>query len=161
MNIPTFQSILYATNLGDNMRPVFRHAVGLAQQYNATITMLHVVKPLGATGKALMEAYLSHQGEDIERKALKKILATMEGRLERFFQEEIGKVGGIEELVSDIVVVTGEPAEEIKAQATSQNTDLIIIGSDTHRTIGSTARRLTQIVDRPLLIIPVDRKKTI
>lgn len=158
MSIPTYKSILYASDLGDNMRPVFRHAIGLARQYNAKITMLHVVRPLGATGKALMEAYLPQRENDFEHTALKKILAVMKNRLENFCREEFGEVVGVEELVSDIVVVTGNPAEEIKEQALVRDVDMIVIGAHTDFSIGSTARKLSQMTDRPLLIVPVVRK---
>ncbi len=157
MSIPTYKSILYATDLGDHMRPVFLHAIGLATQYQAKIIMLHVVKPLGATGKALVEAYLPQQEADFEQKALKKILTSMKKRLEAFYQDELGQVGEIEELVSEIVVVTGDPAEEISMQATKRDADLIVIGTKTEISIGSTARRLSRMVDRPLLIVPVKR----
>ncbi len=46
MDIPRYKKILYATDFGENMRPVFSHAIGLARQYDAQIIMLHVAEPL-------------------------------------------------------------------------------------------------------------------
>ena len=55
------ERIIYATNLGPHMRPVFRYALNLAQIHKARIIMLHAVSPLGATGEALLSLYLSEQ----------------------------------------------------------------------------------------------------
>ena len=51
-------TILYATDLTDHMRPVFKTAINYARKFEATIIMLHVVEPLGATGEAVLSLYL-------------------------------------------------------------------------------------------------------
>lgn len=45
---PNIKTILYATDLGENTRPVFRLAVSQARRYNARLLMLHVVEPRSA-----------------------------------------------------------------------------------------------------------------
>ena len=57
--LPQIKTILYTTALGSHTRPVFRYAVGLAQQHNARIVLLHVVEPLNNSIRFLMESYLS------------------------------------------------------------------------------------------------------
>lgn len=160
MSIPTIKTILYATDLGKNMRPVFRHAIGLAQQYKATILMLHVAEPIGKTGMAVLELYVPDIGADFEHEELKGILTNMEKRLEEFYTEELGKNS---DLVSDVAVVTGRPSEEIHKYATAQNVDLIVVGTHTSPSfgaalLGSTARKLISISDRPVLVVPVKNK---
>ena len=59
--LPEIKTILYATDLSRHMRPVFRHAISLAQHLNAKIIMLHVVEPLGSTGEAVISAYLGSE----------------------------------------------------------------------------------------------------
>ncbi|WP_428606585.1 universal stress protein [Sedimenticola sp.] len=160
MSIPTYKTILYATDLGKNMRPVFRHAIGLAQQYQAKIIMLHVAEPIGNTGMAVLELYVPDMSEDFEHEELKEILARMEKRLEDFYTDELGEDS---DLVSDVTVVTGRPAEEIQKYAAAHNADLIVVGTHTTPSfgaalLGSTARKLINISDRPVLVVPVKKK---
>ena len=56
--IKPFQTILYATNLGTHMRPVFRQAINLARIHKAKIIMLHAVAPIGSTGTAILSMYM-------------------------------------------------------------------------------------------------------
>lgn len=159
MSIPTFKTILYATDQGKRMRPVLRHAISLAQHYQAKIIMLHVTEPIGNTGMAVLELYVPDMGEDFEQEELKGILAKMEERLEKFYADELGKHA---DLVSDVAVVTGRPAEEINKYAAEHDVDLIVMGTHTSDSfgaslLGSTARKLVNISDRPVLIVPVKK----
>ncbi len=162
MGIPNYKKILYATDLGRNMRPVFRHAIGLARQYEAQIVMLHVVEPLGAAAKWALEAYLPKNTDlDLrEGNGLRKVLAVMQQRLKKFYEDEMSSDPDKDDLVSDIVVVAGNTAEEIQAQAKKLEVDLIVVGTHTssgmgHGFIGSDVRRLIHITDRPTLVVPV------
>ncbi len=62
--IPKYKTLLYASDLGSHTRPVFRHATGLARQYQARIVMLHVVEPIGLTGEAVINTYLPRLNTD-------------------------------------------------------------------------------------------------
>ncbi len=164
MSIPTYKTILYATDLGGEMRPVFRHALSLARQYRAKILMLHVAEPLGTTGEWVLNAYLPDKKQALqsEKKILKKVLKRMRRRLEKFYQDELIE-GDDDQLVSDILVVSGQPAEQIMRQAEKYKADIIVVGSHVNRVLssallGSTARKLTQHADRPVLVVPVGRK---
>jgi nucleotide-binding universal stress UspA family protein len=165
MGIQTYNKILYATDLGKNMRPVFRHAISLAKQYDASIVMLHVVEPLSSAAKWALEAYLPEK-TDLDLRVgngLRKVLAEMKQRLERFYDEEMSDDPDKDKLVSDIVVVSGNTAEQIQGQAEEHGVDLIVVGSHTSSGmergfIGSDVRRLIHITDRPTLVVPVVRK---
>lgn len=160
MSIPTFKTILYATDLGKNMRPAFRHAISIAQQYQAKIIMLHVAEPIGSTGMAVLELYVPDMSDDFEQEELHGILKRMEQRLEAFYTEELGKDS---DLVSEVAVVTGRPAEEIKKFAAAHDVDLIVMGTHTSSSfggslLGSTARKLVNSSDRPVLVVPVGKR---
>ena len=162
MHIPEYRTILYATDMGESMRPVFAHAVGLARHYRARIVMLHAIEPLGSTGEWVLDAYLPPRlrQEDGEKRILKKMLKKMRKRLRRICEEELGESGT--DPVSDIVVVSGRPADAILHQAEKIDADLVVVGSHTdtglgHGLLGSTARSLTQHSRRPVLVVPVNR----
>lgn len=159
MSIPTLKTILYATDLGNKMRPAFRHAIGLAQQYHARIIMLHVAEPIGNTGMAVLKLYVPDIGDDFGQAELRGILSKIEQRLEAFYIEELGEDS---DLVANVAVVTGRPAEEIKKYADANDVDLIVMGTHTSPSLGaallgSTARKLINISNRPVLVVPVKK----
>jgi nucleotide-binding universal stress UspA family protein len=158
--MPHYKTILYATDLGERMRPVFRHAISLARQYQANIIMLHVVEPLGSTSEAVLSIYLPERKPDeLQHEANKKVLARMQQRLEKFCKEEAELCGEGSPNVSDVIVIAGHPAEEILHQAQKHHADLIVMGSfGKHilgrHVLGSTARYVTQSSPVPVLIVP-------
>ena len=158
--IPEIKTILYATDLGRHMRPVFRHAISMAQHLNARIVMLHVVEPLGSTGEAVISAYLPEKKvEKMERDGMKKILKQMKKRLEDFCRDEIELCGEEDSMVRDIVVATGRPSDKIPEEAEKYHADMIVMGSSSegfiaHGLLGSTARHVTQVSHLPVLLVP-------
>ena len=158
--LPQYKTILYATDLGDRMRPVLRQAIGLARQYQANIIMLHVVEPLGSTSEAVLSIYLPDRKlDDLQHEANKKVLEQMKQRLETFCKEEDILCADDSPVVSDVLVTMGHPAEEIIHQAIKHHADLVVLGSfGKHllgrRVLGSTASYLVQSSPVPVLIVP-------
>ncbi len=159
MSIPKYKTILYATDLGKNMRPVFRQAVSLAQQYEAKIIMLHVAEPLGNTGRTVLELYMPDQAEDFEKNELRTILDKMQQRLEAFYMDELGEDSDI---VESVIVEMGQPAKIINKEAMARDVDLIVVGTETNdrfgsSLMGSTVCKLIHISDKPVLVVPVKK----
>lgn len=158
-NTPKISTILYATDLGEQTRPVFRHALALAKLYDAKIIMLHVVEPVGETAKAVISAYISQDfSEAMLKESMKDLLVKMKDRLRRFFEEECEEEK-ICSSVKELMVVAGKPSEEILRISEEEDADLIIVGKSTRtvrglRVMGSTARRVSRIAMVPVLIIP-------
>jgi nucleotide-binding universal stress UspA family protein len=158
--LPEIKTILYATDQGPNMRPVFRHAISLAQHLNAHIIMLHVIEPLGSTGEAVLSTYLPDKKlEQLERDGMKKILQQMKTRLENFSREELALCEKKDAMVKEILVTTGRPADRIAREAEKHQADMIVLGSWSegfggHGLLGSTARQVTQISPLPVLVVP-------
>jgi nucleotide-binding universal stress UspA family protein len=158
--LPKINTILYATDQGRNMRPVFRHAISLAQSLNADIIMLHVVPPLGSTGEAVLSTYLpKKKADELERDGMKKILKQMKTRLEKFCEEELALCEQKASRVKEILVTTGRPSDRIAQEAEKHHADMIVMGSWSegfigHGLLGSTARHVTQISHLPVLVVP-------
>ncbi len=159
--IPMIKTILYPTDLGAHMRPAFRFAVSLARQYEAKIVMLHVLEPMSTTSRRLMETYLSKkEAGKLRDEGLQKVEKKMRKRLSQFCEDEMGVPPEKCELVSEVAVVMGTPAETITREAEERGADLIVMGTHTdvslgHRLIGSTARKLTHFSRIPVLVVPV------
>ena len=154
------KTILYATDQGKHMRPVFRRAIHLAKVHEAGIIILHVVEPLTGTGQAIVDAYLSaKKREQLQHDGMKKVLDQMRGRIERFYEEELGESLADLPLVSDLVVHSGRAGDEIPRQAADRGADLIVMGTCSHGLLGrgllgSTAVRVVQTSRVPVLVVP-------
>jgi nucleotide-binding universal stress UspA family protein len=156
---PDVKTILYTSDLGGQTRPVFRHAMAMAQQYDANIIMVHVVEPLTDTAKAVISSYLSTDlTVDAQKEMMRDALKLMKARLEKFYQDESGG-GEYSPRVKEVLVVAGKPSEEILRVAEEEKADLIVMGKSTRkvrgiRVMGSTARRVSRISPVPVLVVP-------
>ncbi|MFO1372879.1 MAG: universal stress protein [Candidatus Competibacteraceae bacterium] len=161
--IPQIKTILYTTTLSSHTLPVFRFTVGLAKQYGAKIVLLHVVEPLNNTTRFLIESCLPPDlVNHLNHEATRSILEKIHKRLEKFCADELGST--LEEqtaIIAEIRAVSGSSAAEtILQEAERCNADLIVVGTHTGSVLqthllGSTARRVTLLAKRPVLVVPV------
>jgi universal stress protein A len=161
----SIKTILYASDQGKHMRPVFRRAIAAAECYKARIVMLHVAEPLTSTGLAVVEAYLPKgQFQQHRQEGMQKILEQMHKRISKFCEDELGASPEDSPLVSDVVVVTGRPGVEIPRQAKLHKAELIVMGTCSHGLlghglVGSTARQVIHTSEIPVLVVPNCKKK--
>lgn len=154
------KTILYATDLGQHMRPVFRQAVSLARLCDARIIMLHVVEPISRSAETMLSLYLPKEKlEAIEHEGMDEVIATMRQRLENYCRDE-AEICGDDSKVSEVIVAQGDASKIINEEARLHGANLIVMGNcaSDHRIgkglIGSTARRVTQEATVPVLIVP-------
>lgn len=157
--VNVIKSILYATNLGDNMRPVFRQAIHMAKIHNAKITMLHAVAPIGNTGHTVLSFYMPEkQIHEIEQGGMRDVMETMKKRLENYCHDEEDICAERDRYVENVVVVKGKPGEVITHYAGQHEIDLIVVGSHARDPntgmLGSAARYITTNATVPVLVIP-------
>ncbi|MFK5892488.1 MAG: universal stress protein [Pseudomonadota bacterium] len=155
------KTILYATDMGDHMRPVFRYAIDIAKKHEAKITMLHVIEPLSSAALVALDVYMPKvNAQEVYRDGMKKALLEMQQRLNNFCKDEKIKDPSDCEIVSKVKVVSGRSAETIVKQAEKIGADMIVVGKNTGsslgtRLIGSTARNVTQLSTIPVLVVSV------
>ena len=155
---PQISTILYTTDLGGQTRPVFRHALGIANHYDAHIIMVHVVEPLSESANAVINTYLPKDLiEKVKKDSMKDLLETMKDRLTKFYQDEYQDEQ--QQRVKGVMVVSGKPSEEILRVTEEEKADMIIMGKSTRkvrgiRVMGSTARRVSRMSPVPVLVVP-------
>jgi nucleotide-binding universal stress UspA family protein len=158
--LPEFKTILYATDLGEHTRPVFRTAISLARHYNADIIMVHVVEPMSSATQAIVETYLTDvDAKKIFQDNMRSVLQTMKARLQKFCDEEVQSRNRQDIRVKEMLIISGRPSEEIIKTAQKQQADLIVMGKSTRRIfgtdiVGSTARRVPRYATIPVIIVP-------
>lgn len=159
-SMPKVSTILYATDLGQNTRPVFRQAIAHAKAHNASIIILHVVEPLTDTAKAVISAYMPESNmEKMQEEGMKNTLAMMKERIKKFYDEECEKQGDTSIPVKEMNVVAGRVSEQILNTAATCNADMIVMGQSSKtvmgsKVMGSSARRVARLSKVPVLIIP-------
>lgn len=157
---PTIQTILYATDLGDNTRPVFRTAMSLAKAYGATIIMVHVVEPMSSSLRAVVDTYLSEiDAKKIYQDNMQSVLESMKVRLRKYCEEELGSQKLSSLPISDMIVISGRTSEEILRTAEMKNVDMIVLGKSARKVLGnelagSAARRVSRHAKVPVVIVP-------
>jgi nucleotide-binding universal stress UspA family protein len=157
---PKISTILYATDLGNNTRPVFKQAVLQAKMHNASIIMIHVVEPLGETARAVISAYLPDMKfEELQKDEMKNVISHMKERLKKFYDEECEKQEKDSIPVKNIFVIAGMPSEEILTAAEKFKADMIVMGQSAQKVLGSkvmgsSTRRVSRLSTIPVLIVP-------
>jgi nucleotide-binding universal stress UspA family protein len=157
--IPEFTKILYTTDLSENARHAFGYAVGLANRYNAGVTVLHVLEELSPSTDSLVTSIIGQtKWNDIRQKNEKKVLETMRTRLKAFCDDVSSEFPACQFITDDIIVRVGLPVEKILAEVAAGGYDLVVMGahgrgilSDT--LMGSTSRRVLRRCKAPVLVI--------
>lgn len=163
--LPEIKRILYATDLDSGAPQVFRYALKLAKEQKAEITILNVLEPLGAFAQSLVELHIAHdQAEMMHEEAKEKVRKDIESRLAELCEAEHCQGPDGRDLVAEIRVIDGQPAEAILATAKEMGADLIVMGSHRHSTLGDallggTANKVLHRAEAPVLLVKITAKK--
>ena len=165
MLIPEFAKILYTTDLSKNARHAFGYAAGLANRYNAGLTVLHVLEELSPTTDSLVMNIIGEQKwNDIRQANEKEILETMKTRLKTFCDGVSSEFPACQFITDDVLVRIGNPVEEILSEVVAGGYDLVVMGAHgrgvlTDALMGSTSRRVLRRCKAPVLVIRLPEDK--
>lgn len=159
--LPDVKKILYASDIDKGSRPAFRAAVSLCGHYNSEITYLHIIEPLSASAKSVVETMMSEESlHEMHGEGLGNLKRKMEGRIARFCESELEE----NEMLSEGSILSrveeGTPWKTILRVADDIDADVIVMGTRTHSAVGqfllgSTANKVMQNSKRPILIVPL------
>ena len=171
MDLPKInvKKILYATDLSENARYAFAYAVSLADLYNAAITFLHVLPEVPDILDKNVIGYISEERwEEIKSQNVEEAREAIIGKrrdhltirdaLNQFSEDVKNGREGEGYVTDDIIVVRGNPVEEILKYSEDKNCDLIVMGTHGQGTladamIGSKARRVLRRSAKPVLVV--------
>ena len=163
------KKILYATDLSENARYAFAYAVSLADLYNASITFIHVLPEVsdrldkGVIGYISEDRWKEIKAQNVEE-AKEAIIGksrehlSIRDALHEFSENVKENREGEDFITDDIIVVRGNPVEEILKHSEESRCDLIVMGTHGQGTladamIGSTARRVLRRSQKPVLVV--------
>jgi len=163
------KKILYATDLSENARYAFAYAVSLADLYNAAITFVHVLPEVPNRLDKSVIGYISEERwEEIKSQNVEEAREAIIGKkrdhlairdaLHQFSEDAKEGREGEGFATDDIIVVRGNPVEEILKHSEEKNCDMIVMGTHGHGTLadvmmGSTARRVLRRSPKPVLVV--------
>jgi nucleotide-binding universal stress UspA family protein len=163
------KKILYTTDLSENARYAFAYAVSLADLYNAAITILHVLPEVPELLDQSVIGYISaERWEEIKSQQLEEAKEALIGKrkehlavkeaLLQFSEDVKQQQQGAGFTTDEVIVVRGNPVEEIIKNAEERNCELIVMGTHGLGTLadamlGSTARRVIRRSKTPVLVV--------
>jgi nucleotide-binding universal stress UspA family protein len=148
------KKILYPTDLSQSARYAFAYAVSLADHYQASITLLHVLYEAPEFVSSIIGsdklAEIKRQQYTEAREALigkRRENVIVKEILDKFCEEVLADQNLPNVVTDEILVRKGNPVEEILNTAEDRNCDVIVMGTHGHggfadAMIGSTARRV-------------------
>ena len=158
--LPDIKKILYCTRIGPNSAYIYRHAMALAEKFDATITVLHVMEPLTANHEALIDGYIGPDSiHDIVEHEEQDAAVRIKKHLNSFCSR-LGEENSCSLRLEKIIVAEGHPAEEIIRQADAVGADVIVIGAHAHSSImdallGSTTQKVIRKSPIPVFVVQV------
>lgn len=157
--LPEIKNILYATDLSENAKYAYQYAAGLAQQYNAQITILHVIEKINTNTFLQIQGYVGEEKwSELQENKQSDLVAKIKGRLGSFCDEISAEMDACTFQVDKIIVKEGVPAEEILFQSEINNADVIVMGTHGYglfkdAMLGGNARRVIRRSPVPVFVV--------
>jgi nucleotide-binding universal stress UspA family protein len=140
--------IVVAVDMSEVTDSMIREAIAVARAMDAEIEIVHVLQSipeamiLNETFSVLPYTYAREDIEEDRRKILKKMQSA-------FAQEDIS---------SDIILLDGDPADQILSQTEKTGADWIVIGSHGHGALyhlvlGSVSEKVIDRAPCPVLVV--------
>jgi nucleotide-binding universal stress UspA family protein len=161
--VPAIQKILYATDLSPTARHAARYACSLGNQYQARVTVLHVipdiVEYLSAEACTNLADHIDKtEWNNFHKKSIEKARQLITGRIRETSRKVVKEIPHCPLSEENILVSVGNPAKEIVAAGRRGNFDLIIMGTHGHSKleqsmIGSVAGDVIRQSAVPVMIV--------
>ena len=155
------RSILYATDLGLYAPYVLQHALALARAFHAELYVVHAVEPLGLFAESVLQTYLDESRlQELRSQGLATVMASIEQRVLEGFCDEMAEARQDMQIIRNVRVAQGDPAQVILEEARKLGADLLVVGSHSHGAaqdipLGRTAARLLQLSETPVYLVPM------
>jgi len=141
-----FKKILFPVDLTENASKILPYVMSMAEKYDSTIYLLHVVQDLQRWGKL----YIPHGStEKIQKEAVEGANKAMN----RVCEDKLQSCPNFQRRV-----VSGDPATEIVKTIEAEGIDLVVVGTHgrkgmEHAIFGSVAENVVKKSPVPVLVV--------
>jgi len=163
--IPEIKTILYAADLSETSNFAFSYAASIANRYDASINILHVIKDATTSSEGLISNVIGDKKwQDILNRNKIEIVENFRRQLENFCDQTRSEMSACPFLVGNILVEIGNPVDKIVQEAAKDIYDMVIMGAHGHGTIagtvmGSVSRRVLRRCQKPVLVVRLPEKR--
>lgn len=168
-----YKTILFTSNLSTASRTAFRHALLLANQFDAKLILLHVMERspsnyesymIGLFGQERLQQVLKNNTEEAKHALVGKVTPKQMARtaLSEFSKENETAEESYVIPPSQIVVKEGNVVEVILEQAAEKGCDLIVMGASegllSSSSVGSNIKSVLKNSKIPVLVVPANHE---
>ena len=166
---PQIKKILFTTDLSLQTRHAFNYAVGLADQYGASLSILYVMEDVSPAQSTQLQGFIGDERwEELRQSHEQEIRQVLIGKKREgsLIREALGEMVTDAQkdlrdrsLRSDEIVVTqGDAADCILAEAAARRVDLIVMGYHARgrleeAIVGSVSRSVLRRASVPVLLV--------
>lgn len=164
-NKPKITKILFATDLSQNANRAFSYAVSLAEAYNASVTVLHVLEKIPPNAELLLLSFLGyHDLDELRQKRKIDLIKQIKSRIEQICNEAAAQVPACRILLHEVIVEEGKASDRILYYAETGGYDAVVMGSRGHGLVqdtlmGGTSRKVVHFCPIPVFVIPMSNSK--
>lgn len=171
MTIPTIEvkKILFATDLSEHAIRAFAYAVSLANLYRAGLTILHVIAEDPDLDERIIGHVSAETWEMIKQRHFDEAREALIGKrrgsgraikdaLDTFCEK--AQAEGSDFQTDEILVLRGNPSEQVLETTEQSNIDLVVMGSHGYSGLkealmGGTARQVVRHSKVPVVLVPL------
>ena len=157
--VPGIKKILYPTDLSETSNFVFSYAASLANRFDASITILHILKEVtGTSDNLVMNVLGENKWLEILRRNKTEVVEKVRHRLEKYCEETKAELSSCPFLMEEVMVKIGDPVAEIIQEAEKNDFDVVVMGAHGHRAsanvaFGSVSRGVLRRSKTPVLVV--------
>jgi len=161
--VPAINRILYATDLSDTARHAVRYACSIGHQYQAEVTLLHVIPDIVeeismGTGVNLADHMGKKEWASFNTKGINAAKKVIHDRIRETSRKVTREIPNCPLKDENVDVRIGNPVNQILVAARQGNYDLIIMGTHGHgklgqSIIGSVTGEVIRRCSRPVLVV--------
>lgn len=161
--MPKIQKILYATDLSKTAKAALTWAITLAEQSDATVSVIHIIPDTieemsASMGYDLAAHYDGGQLAGLNDEEQGKATDSVKERIKSVCTEMKEDFPSCQQDFNEIIVKSGHPVQEIIDAAVTGNFDMVVLGTHGHSLIddfllGSVARGVVHKCPVPVLTI--------
>ncbi len=154
--IPQIKKILFATDLSKNSAYAFFYAIHMARRDEAKIVILHAVEPI-----APMLVNFEDFKYQVAKDRWEETVIKFKERIQDVSVKADARTGvSSVDLISNILIRPGNPAEEILKAADEEDCDVIVLGSHgrgflKQTLLGSVSSSVLLRTRKPVFVIPL------
>jgi nucleotide-binding universal stress UspA family protein len=164
-----YKTILFTSNLSTASRVAFKHALMLANQFEAKLILLHVMERspsnyesymIGLFGQDKLQQIFKDNKEEAKHALVGKVSPKQMARtaLNEFCKETELEEEKYVTPASKVIVKEGDVVEVILEQAAENNCDLIIMGASegllSRTSVGGNIKSILKNSKVPVLVVP-------